>query len=255
MGKLDDKVAIITGGGGGIGIEAAKLFCREGAKVMLVDVGEDAMAEAVKSIGDDKADCVVADVTKAEDVKSYVARTVERFGGVDITLLNAGIEGKVAKITEQTDEDFDRVMGVNVRGVWLGLKHTLPEIEKRGGGSVVITSSTAGIRALGGISPYTTSKHAVVGLMRAAAMEGAPVNIRVNSVHPAPIDTRMIYSLEDQFNPNRGNAQPMAQGIPLGRYGQPEEVANLMLFLASADSSFCTGGCYMVDGGVSAGRV
>ena len=134
MGKLDNKVAVITGGGGGIGIEAAKLFCREGAKVMLVDLGEDVMASTVKAIGEDKADYVAADVTKPDDVRAYVSKMVERFGGIDITLLNAGIEGKVAKITEQTDEDFDRVMGVNVKGVWLGLKHTLPEIEKGAAG-------------------------------------------------------------------------------------------------------------------------
>ncbi|HEY9567198.1 MAG TPA: SDR family oxidoreductase, partial [Thalassobaculum sp.] len=197
---------------------------------------------------------VVADVADAAQVKGFVERTVARFGGVDIALLNAGIEGRVAPLLEQSDEDFDRVLAVNVRGVWLGLKHTMPAIARRGGGSIVITASTSGIRAVPGIAPYICSKHAVIGLMRSGAMEGAASAIRVNTVNPSPIETPMIERLEDAYDPARGNRQPMAEATPLKRYGQPEEVARLMLFLASDDGSFCTGGVYMVDGGVSAGR-
>ena len=254
MGKLDGKVAIITGAGGGIGVAAARLFAAEGAKLMLVDLDGDRLAALAQSIGDDRADWAVADVTDAEQVKGYIAKTVDRFGGVDVTLLNAGIEGKVARMQDQGDDDFDKVIAVNVRGVWLGLKYTMPEIARRGGGSIVITASTAGIRAVPGISPYICSKHAVIGLMRSGAMEGAASKVRVNTVNPSPIETDMIHRLEDAYNPTRGNRQPMAEGTPLKRYGQPEEVARLMLFLASEDSSFCTGGVYMVDGGVSAGR-
>lgn len=254
MGKLDGKVAIITGAAGGIGVAAAKLFAAEGAKLMLVDLDGDRLAALALSIGDDRAGFAVADVTDAQQAKGYVAQAVERFGGVDIAVLNAGIEGRVASIQEQSDEDFDRVIAVNVRGVWLGLKHSMPEIARRGGGSIVITASTAGIRAVPGISPYICSKHAVIGLMRSGAMEGAASKVRVNTVNPSPIETGMIHRLEDAYNPDRGNRQPMAEGTPLKRYGQPEEVARLMLFLASDDSSFCTGGVYMVDGGVSAGR-
>lgn len=254
MGKLDGKVAIITGAGGGIGTAAATLFAAEGAKLMLVDLDGDRLADLAGALGEDRAAWTAADVTDAAQVKSYVAAAVERFGGVDVALLNAGIEGKVASIQEQSDEDFDRVIAVNVRGVWLGLKHSMPEIARRGGGSIVITASTAGIRAVPGIAPYICSKHAVIGLMRSGAMEGAASKVRVNTVNPSPIDTGMIHRLEDAFNPNRGNRQPMAEGTPLKRYGQPEEVARVMLFLASDDASFCTGGVYMVDGGVSAGR-
>jgi NAD(P)-dependent dehydrogenase (short-subunit alcohol dehydrogenase family) len=254
MGKLDNKVAIITGGSGGIGQAAARLFTSEGAKVMLVDLNEDALAKTAQSIGEDKCAYMAADVTDAEQVKAYIAKTVDLFGGVDVTLLNAGIEGKIALIQDQDEADFDKVIAVNVRGVWLGMKYTMPEIAKRGGGSIVITSSTAGIRAVPRLSPYIASKHAVIGLMRSGAMEGAKDKIRVNTVNPSPIDTDMITRLEDVINPNRGNAQPMSETTPLRRYGEPEEVARLMLFLGSDDGSFCTGGVYMVDGGVSAGR-
>ncbi len=254
MGKLDNKVGIITGGAGGIGRAAARLFAAEGAKVMIVDLNEDPLADIARSIGEDKVAYMTADVTDSEQVKAYIAATVERFGGVDISLLNAGIEGKIAPIQQVEDNDFDRVMAVNTRGVWLGLKYTMPRIAERDGGAIIVTSSTSGIRGVPNLAPYIASKHAVVGLMRAAAMEGAPDRIRVNTVNPSPIETDMIYRLEDTLHPNRGNTQPMAQYTPLQRYGQPEEVASMMLFLASDDGAFCTGGVYMVDGGVSAGR-
>ena len=255
MGKLDRKVAIITGGSGGIGRAAAQLFAAEGAHVMLVDIETDALQRAVAEIGTEQAAYTVADVSDAAETQAYVAATVERFGGVDIALLNAGIEGKIATIADYPEEMFDKVMGVNVRGVFLGLKYVMPAMSA--GGSIVITSSTAGIRAIGGMSAYITSKHAVIGLMRTAALEGAEADIRVNTVNPAPIDTRMMTSIEEQSGlpaSDRSN-RPMARHTPLQRYGEPEEVARLMLFLASAESSFCTGGVYMVDGGVSAGRV
>lgn len=254
MGKLDGKTAIITGATGGIGRAAARLFAAEGARLLLVDLDDAALSELARAIGADRADHAAADVSDAEATKAFVAQAVERFGGVDIALLNAGIEGRIAPMAEQTDEDFDRVMAVNARGVWLGLKYAMPEMARRGGGSIVATSSTAGVRAVSRLAPYIASKHAVIGLMRAAAMEGAADGIRVNTVNPSPIHTAMIERLEDVVSPNRGNTQPMAQFTPLKRYGLPEEVARLMLFLASDDGSFCTGGVYMVDGGATAGR-
>ena len=255
MGKLDGKVAIITGGSGGIGRAAAKLFAAEGGRIILVDLDGDALQGIVSEIGAEQAASVVADVTDGAQTQAYVAAAVEKFGGVDIALLNAGIEGKITPIAEYPEELFDKVMAVNVRGVFLGLKYVMPAMSSRGGGSIVVTSSTAGIRAVNGMSAYITSKHAVIGLMRTAALEGAELNIRVNTVNPAPIDTRMMASIEEQRGlptGDRGN-RPMARALPLQRYGEPEEVARLMLFLGSDDSSFCTGGVYMVDGGVSAG--
>ena len=254
MGKLDGRVAVITGGSGGIGRAAAKRFVDEGAKVLLVDLEERALRSAVDAIGGNHAGFVCADVTSDDDTQRYVKTAVERYGRIDIYLANAGIEGNIKPITEYPIEVFDRVIAVNVRGVSLGLKHVIPVMAKGGGGSIVITSSTSGIHGYAGVSAYVTSKHAVIGMMRTAALECAPLKIRVNTVNPAPIETRMMRSLEEQFVPGHpGQAKEQMQAtIPLGRYGQPEEVADVMLFLASDQSSFCTGGIYMVDGGVSA---
>ena len=251
MGRLDGKVAIITGAARGIGAAAARIFVEEGARTMLADVLAEPLAAVAGPLGD-KAAVSVTDVTSEAAVKKLVADTLARFGRLDIAILNAGIEGQVAPIEDYPVEMFDKVMAINVRGVWLGLKHAMPAMAS--GGSIVITSSTSGIRATPQMSAYTASKHAVVGLMRSAAIEGAARNIRVNTVNPSPIDTPMIASLERQRGLAGRNDQPMAQATPLGRYGRPEEVARMMLFLASDESSFCTGGVYMVDGGVSAGR-
>jgi NAD(P)-dependent dehydrogenase (short-subunit alcohol dehydrogenase family) len=253
MDKLDGRVAIITGGSGGIGRAAAKRFVDEGAKVLLVDIEERALRNAVDAIGANHSSSVCADVTSDDDTQRYVKTAVERYGRVDIYLANAGIEGNVKPIPDYPVEMFDRVIAVNVRGVWLGLKHVIPVMAKGGGGSIVITSSTAGIHGYAGASAYVTSKHAVIGMMRTAALECAPLKIRVNTVNPSPIDTRMMRSLEEQIAPGQsGQAKEQFQStIPLGRYGQPDEVADVMLFLASDQSSYCTGGVYMVDGGVS----
>ncbi|MFN8524600.1 MAG: SDR family oxidoreductase [Chloroflexota bacterium] len=260
MTRLNGKVAIITGGAGGIGKAAGALFASEGANVLLVDLAEGPLQAAVSEIGSQSASYVAADTTQPDQVERYVQTAVERYGGVDILLANAGIEGLVSPITEYPIEMFDRVMAVNVRGVWLGIKYVLPAMRARGGGSIVITSSTAGIRGTAGVIPYNTSKHAVIGLMRSAAMECAPHNIRVNTVNPAPIETRMMRSLEQMRADGSQGALTVADlkatsagRIPLKRYGDPAEVARLMLFLASDEASFCTGGVYMVDGGVSAG--
>ena len=254
MGRLDNKVAIITGGAGGIGLQAGNLFAQEGAKVLLVDLHEDALKEAVRTIGSDAVRYCAADVTQPDQTQQYIQAAVEQFGGVDILLANAGVEGEVKPITDYEIDTFDQVMAVNVRGVWLGLKYAAPEIAKRGGGSIVITSSVAGVRGAAGMSAYIASKHAVIGLMRTAALEMAAKKIRVNTVNPAPVDTRMMRSLEKGFEPDDpGRAKEMVSAmVPLQRYADPVEVARIMLFLASDESSYCSGGVYMVDGGMTA---
>ena len=261
MARLEGKVALITGATGGIGRAAAQLFADEGARVALVDLDEAALREIADTIGASRASYTAADVTQPEQNQAFVQAAVDRWGGIDVFLANAGIEGSIAPIADYPIDVFDRVMAVNVRGVWLGIKYVTPAMRARGGGSIVITSSTAGIGAGPDMSAYTTSKHAVIGLMRTAAMEGASAGIRVNTVNPAPIETRMMRSIEEMRVASLDDAditveqtkRATAARIPLGRYGNPEEVARLMLFLASDDSSFCTGGVYMVDGGRSAG--
>lgn len=162
---------------------------------------------------------------------------------------NAGIEGKVAPITDQKIEDFDKVISVNVRGVFLGLKYVLKEMTKQGHGSVINTSSVAGLGGSPNVSPYIASKHAVVGLTKAAAIEVAHANVRVNSIHPSPVNTRMMRSLEEGLETDEAS---MAKAIPLGRYGESSDIANLVLFLASDESSFITGSQYRIDGGMAA---
>lgn len=254
MGKLQGKVAVITGAAGGIGLAATQRFVAEGARVLMVDLRE---ADLVSAASGMDAACVAtcaADVSQVEDTRRYIARATRQFGGIDILLCNAGIEGQVASIVDCPVETFDKVMAVNVRGVWLGLKYAIPEIARRGGGSIVITSSTAGLKGAPAMSPYITSKHAVVGMMRSVALECAASGIRVNSVHPSATETRMMRSLEKGFSPDHPEAgrERALAGIPMKRYGTPGEVASLMLFLASDESTFCTGGVYSVDGGCSA---
>lgn len=253
--RLENKVAIITGGAGGIGKVTAKLFLEEGAKVVLVDLFQESLDKTKEELNTYGEVMVVqADVSKEDDVKKYVDKTVEKFEKIDVFFNNAGIEGKVAPITEQKVEDLDKVLSVNVRGVFLGLKYVLAVMKEQGYGSVINTSSVAGLHGSPNVTPYIASKHAVVGLTKACAVEAAPYQVRVNSIHPSPVNTRMMRSLEEGFAP--GNAEAvkadLANAIPLGRYGESEDISNLVLFLASDESAFITGGQYRADGGMGA---
>lgn len=251
MSGLNGKVALVTGAASGIGAAAARRLAAAGAQVLLVDLDEGplkALSEASAAFAYRRAD-----VSRAPEMEACVQTALARFGGLDVAVLNAGIEGEVKPITDYDADTFDRVMAVNVRGVWLGLKYCIPAIARRGGGSIVITSSVAGLRGAENMSAYCASKHAVVGLMRTAASECAPLNIRVNTVNPAPIETRMMRSLETGLLPGQPDVakEVITQRIPMQRYGTPQEVADLMLFLAGDDSRYCTGGTYTVDGGMS----
>lgn len=252
MKKLEGKVAIITGGAGSIGKITAKLFLEEGAKVMLVDLSEDALKQVVQELGGERVKYVVADVSKAVEVERYIAETVKSFGKIHVFFNNAGIEGVVKPITDYPEEMFDRVISINVKGIWLGNKYALPEMND--GGSIIMTSSVAGLLGFAGLSAYVTSKHAVVGIMRTTALEAAPRKIRVNSVHPAPVNNRMMRSIEEGASVGNGEEvkKQFEASIPFGRYAEPLEIARLVLFLASDDSQYITGTTQVIDGGMSA---
>ena len=254
MGRLEGKTAIVTGGAGGIGTAVVKLFTEEGANVLAVDLNEDALREATQEAGSNRVSYCVADVSKREDNQSMVNTAVERYGQVDIFLANAGIEGQVRGLLDYDEEMFDQVMAVNVKGVWLGLRSVIPDMLKHDGGSIVITSSVAGLKGGPTITPYVTSKHAVIGLMRSVAKEFARANIRVNTVNPSPVETRMMRSLEHGMAPGAEDAvkERIAATIPMNRYADPREIAQVMLFLSSDDASWITGSVYTADGGDTA---
>lgn len=251
MKKLENKVAIITGGAGSIGETTAKLFLEEGAKVMLVDLNEEILKETIEKLKHKNVKYCVADVSKSIDVANYVNETLKAYGKIDVFFNNAGIEGIVKPIADYPEEIFDKVIAVNVKGTWLGNKYVLPQMND--GGSIIMTSSVAGINGSPNVSAYITSKHAVVGIMRATAVEAATRKIRVNTVHPSPVDNRMMRSLEEGFS--AGHAAEVKKNleatIPLGRYAEPIEIAKLVVFLASDDSQFITGTTQVIDGGLS----
>ncbi|MBI1845890.1 MAG: glucose 1-dehydrogenase [Candidatus Rokubacteria bacterium] len=255
-GPFDGKVVVVTGGGGGIGRATAARFAAAGARVALVDVQRAALEESAAAVAKAGGRALVleADVTRAADVERYVAETVRAFGGIDCFFNNAGVLGAMKPITEYPEEIFDRVMAVNVKGVWLGLKHVAPALRARGGGAIVNTASIAGLRGTRNLVAYTASKHAVIGLTRTASLELARHRIRVNAICPAPIDTPMAGLMEQGRTPEQARAfrERMSATIPLARYGNPEEVAALVLFLCSDDASYVTGGIYTVDGGAMA---
>jgi NAD(P)-dependent dehydrogenase (short-subunit alcohol dehydrogenase family) len=252
MRKFENKVVLITGGAGGIGKAAAQQFIDRGASVMLIDLNEDDLKKAKEELGGDNVHIVTADVSKTEEVKKYAEKAKDIFGRVDVFFNNAGIEGQVKPITEYPVEEFDKVMAVNVRGVWLGMKFIIPLMKD--GGSIIITSSVAGLRGTANVSAYVASKHALIGITRTLALELAAKHIRVNSINPSPVDNRMMRSLEKGFSPDdTENAKlQFEQMIPLGRYADNNDIANLVAFLASDESGFITGAIHSIDGGMTA---
>jgi NAD(P)-dependent dehydrogenase (short-subunit alcohol dehydrogenase family) len=250
--KLENKSAVITGGAGSIGKATAKLFLEHGTKVLLVDLDEKELKQAVNELGGKNVNYCFADVTIATDVKRFADEAAKLFNKVDIFFNNAGIEGVVKPVADYPEEIFDKVMAVNVKGVWLSNKYISPIMKD--GGSVIMSSSIAGLGGTPNVSAYVISKHAVIGAMRNLALELAPRRIRVNTINPSPVDNRMMRSLEEGFAPNhRAEAQKgFEQSIPLGRYAKPEEIAKLVLFLASDDSQFITGTTQVIDGGMTA---
>ena len=251
--RLKDKVAVITGAGRGIGRAAAEAFAREGAKVVLVDINEDLGAGAERDIrdGGGAASFVRADISKSADVQALFEATKKAYGAIHVLYNNASVflrkeDGPVTEIDEET---WERVIGVNLRGLYLCCKYGIPLIIESGGGAVINTSSSAGVMGVPGCDAYTATKGATISLTRSMAVAFGPRGVRVNCIAPAGIDTEMVG--ESSLDDPDFDAEYFFKRAPLGRLGTPEEVANLAVFLASDESSYITGAILRADGGTT----
>jgi NAD(P)-dependent dehydrogenase (short-subunit alcohol dehydrogenase family) len=251
MALLQDKVCVVTGGAGSIGLESAILMAEEGARVLLVDLDEGRLKAAAASLPAGRADYAVADVSRAADVKAYVDKAVARFGRIDVLFSNAGNPGVSAAIAAFPEDVFDQVFAVHVRGAFLACKYGLPQMND--GGSLIITSSVAAFLGSEGGYAYIPAKAAQVALMRCVAKEAAHRRIRVNTIHPGPVDNEFQLGIEKNIGAfiKQDATALFDQLIPLGRHASAREVARSVLYLASEQSSFTTGSTLRVDGGMS----
>lgn len=253
MPKENNKVAIVTGAAGGIGLALVKRLLGQGMRITLVDLDQATLEQVAQDNDFDPAQVLLvgADVSQEAEVRRYVAATLERFGRVDAFANNAGIEGAPGLIEDQPVEVLDKVYAVNVRGVFLGLKHVLPVMKRQGNGAIVNLSSLAGIFAGPTHGSYVMSKHAVIGLTRTAAAESAAAGVRVNAVLPGAINTQMMRRIEQHSEDAQATQAGNTAATPMGRYGEPEEVAAVIAFLLSDDASYVTSSLYTADGGMS----
>jgi len=254
--KMEGKIALVTGGGNGIGQAACLEFARQGAKVMVVDIDAGAAEGTARSIREmgGEAQAFRADVSQSSQVQAYVEHTVATFGRIDAFFNNAGIEGVITPLAEYSEELWDKVMDVNLKGSFLGLRYVLPVMIAQKKGAIVNTASVAGTVGAPGMAAYSASKHAIIGLTRTAAGEVGKQGVRVNAVCPGPINTRMIHSLEAMINPDdpASVAKFNTSRNPMGRYGEPEEIARVVVFLASDEADYVNGVAWLIDGGRTA---
>jgi NAD(P)-dependent dehydrogenase (short-subunit alcohol dehydrogenase family) len=247
-GILQGKVVLVTGGGSGIGRATSILLAKQGAKVMIADYVPEGAERTVKMIKEagGEANCIAADVSVTRQVEMMVDKTVETYGRLDGAFNNAGIEGKMVDIAEYPEDVFDRIMAINLKGVWLCMKYEIPQMVKNGGGAIVNTASGAGLVGVAQLSAYNASKHGVVGLTKTAALEFAQKNIRVNCVCPGLINTPMVARMVDSGGMNE---QEFLAAEPVGRMGRPEEIGEGVAWLLSEAASFVTGHAMSIDGG------
>jgi NAD(P)-dependent dehydrogenase (short-subunit alcohol dehydrogenase family) len=247
-GLLENKVVLVTGGGSGIGRATSLLLAKQGAKVMIADYVPESAERTVKLIKDagGNANCIAADVSIPKQVEAMVAKTVEVYGRLDGAFNNAGIEGKMADTVEYPEEIFDRIMAINLKGVWLCMRAEIPQMLETGGGAIVNTASGAGLVGVPMLSAYNASKHGVVGLTKTAALEYAQKNIRVNCVCPGLINTPMVARMIDSGGMNE---QDSVAAEPVRRMGRPEEIGEGVVWLLSDAASFVTGHSMSIDGG------
>jgi NAD(P)-dependent dehydrogenase (short-subunit alcohol dehydrogenase family) len=245
---LEGKVALVTGGGSGIGRASSLVFAREGARVVVADVVADGGEETVGMIkkAGGEAIFVKTDVSKAAEVEAMVNRAVKAYGRLDCAFNNAGTEGTIAQTAEYSEESWERVIAINLKGVWLCLKYEIPQLLKQGGGAIVNTASALGLVGIANQPAYVASKHGVVGLTKTAALEYAKLGIRVNAMCPGAIRTPM---LDRALGPQPQLAEAIAGLEPVGRLGKPEEIAEAVVWLCSDAASFVTGHAMSVDGG------
>lgn len=248
MKKSEEKVVIITGGGSGFGRETAIKLAKQGVNVAVVDLSEEKGIETVqlcKELGSD-AIFIQADVSKIEDVKNYVAKTMEHFGKIDMFFNNAGISGSGVRTLDCSEEEFDSIIDVNLKGAFYGLKYVVNEMLKTGGGSIVNTASLGGVVGMPTLGAYSATKHAVIGLTKTIAGEYGRDNIRINAIAPGTNETPMVKAFPAEA------IQAMADAVPMGRLGQPHEVGNVVAFLLSDEASYIHGSVISIDGGSAA---
>jgi NAD(P)-dependent dehydrogenase (short-subunit alcohol dehydrogenase family) len=250
-GRVDGKVALVTGAGSGIGRATALTFAREGAKIVVADIvvaGGEETVRMIKAAGGD-AVFVKVDASKAAEVEAMVKKVVDTYGRLDCAFNNAGIEGAITPTADYTEEDWDRVIAINLKGVWLCMKAEIPQMLKQGGGAIVNTASVAGLVGFQGLSAYVASKHGVNGLTKTAALEYAKSGIRVNAVCPGVINTPMV---QRAFGASPQLSETFVAIEPVGRLGKPEEIAEAVVWLCSDAASFVTGLPMAVDGALTA---
>lgn len=245
MNEFKDKVVLVTGASTGIGRATALKFAQEGAKVVICDVNEDGGQRTLMDIKKITDNCffVKCDISQEKDIKDLIQKTIDKFGRLDVAYNNAGVEGQPTSTTDCTSEAWDKVININLKGVWMCMKYEIQQMLKQGGGKIINCSSIAGLVGFEALPAYVASKHGVLGLTKTAALEYASKNIRVNALCPGVIETPMLTRF------TQGHNEVMAEQVPMKRVGQPEEMADCVLWLASDKSSYVTGQAIAADGG------